>query len=104
MHLCIYKYTLGPRHANIDIHCNYSRKQKKVHVLSSYYDRCTERLTVKTLYKRRLNATLRLRSRFRKRNDENPFIRNGQRPIYRIHSPCCFPVANEACFWYLQLS
>ena len=23
MHLCIYKYTLGPRHANIDIHCNY---------------------------------------------------------------------------------
>ena len=20
------------------------------------------------------------------------------------HSPCCFPVANEACFWYLQLS
>ena len=21
-----------------------------------------------------------------------------------IHSPCCFPVANEACFWYLQLS
>ena len=40
----------------------YSRKQKKVHVLSSYYDRSTERLTVKTLYKRRLNATLRLRS------------------------------------------
>ena len=82
----------------------YSRKQKKVHVLSSYYDRCMERLTVKTLFKRRLNATLRLCSRFRKRNDENPFIRNGQRPIYRIHSPCCFPVANEACFWYLQLS
>ena len=78
----VYMYIITSVHVHVHVHISqvykYSRKQKKVHVLSSYYDHCTERLTVKTLYKHRLNATLRLRSRFRKRNDENPFVRNGQ--------------------------